>query len=1060
MTREPVLPKVGLSPRELDLIKVAGFALAYFLAHEISFFFPDTQKVLMAVWPAGGIGLAALLLSPRRLWPALIATFFIAGNLANLLSHRLWLNSLGFMTANTLESLGCAWVLVRWCGESIRFTRVKEIAALFFVVAVVNGATALIGAGTASLTSHASFWGFWKTWWIADGLGILLVAPFIVSWSTRWPAGKFLNWSRIVEAALFLLIWVVTGIISSTETNLNLPAVPRPYFYFALLAWPALRFGNRSLTAALVILSVMVLKSLVSNAGVFILDQGGAPQERLLLAQIYLALIAVTGYLIMTSWREAKTSERSLLENERFLSKILDTSAVLIYIYDLEKRSNVYANRTVAELLGYTESQIQAMGESFMATILPPDELERVAAHHASLTNAAEGEIRELVYTMKNAFGELRILQSRDTPFRKNEKGETVEILGVCEDITERKGAEEDLRKSEERYRGIVQLALDGFWRSALDGRILQVNDAYCRMSGYTETELLAMNIADLDAAESASAVAAHIDKVKKFGSDRFETRHRRKDGGVIDIEISVQFRPAEACTVAFLRDITARKWMEASLRASEEKFRNLFYNAGVAMFRTRVDGSANLDFNDKFLDIFGCKREEMQGNPTIDFWADPEARATMVRRLREEGTVTDFECKMLTKEGSVRDCLASVRLYGEAGILEGSVIDITDRKRAEEALQNAQKLDALGALAGGIAHDFNNLLGGIFGYIDLAMERSEHEEVTAYLTKAMTAIERTRGLTRQLLTFAKGGAPVRRAGKLFPFVRETAQFALSGSNVSCTFDVAPDLRLCDFDRNQIGQVIDNVVINAQQAMPLGGTIELSAENVSIGDNEHPPLPGGEFVRISVRDHGIGIQRELLGRIFDPFFTTKAKGHGLGLATSFSIVNRHGGCIDVESEPGKGSVFHIYLPATASPDAAGPSAPVLRHRGSGSILIMDDEPVMRETIADMLKSVGYSVVSTANGAEAVQAFTEGKTAQRPFAGVFLDLTIPGGMGGTEAARKIREIDSSVPLFVASGYAEDPVMAAPADHGFTASLCKPFRKAELAKLLNEHLGSRG
>ena len=388
-------------------------------------------------------------------------------------------------------------------------------------------------------------------------------------------------------------------------------------------------------------------------------------------------------------------------------------------------------------------------------------------------------------------------------------------------------------------------------------------------------------------------------------------------------------------------------------------------------------------------------------------------------------------------------------------GIL-GTYMDITERKHAEEELRKAQKLESLGLLAGGIAHDFNNLMGGIFGYIDLASNLSKDDTLSDHLEKAMNTINRARGLTQQLLTFAKGGAPIQKISRLFPFVKETAQFALSGANVSCHFDIQEDLWACNFDKNQIGQVIDNIIINAQQAMPVGGTIELTARNVTLAEKEHALLLKGDYVKLSVKDYGVGIQRELVSKIFDPFFTTKPRGHGLGLATSFSIVKRHDGCIDVESEMGKGSTFHVYLPASTDPVLSSKEKPKTMHKGNGVFLVMDDEEVIRETVGRILTSFGYTVVCKANGSDAVEFFEAETKEQRTVAGMLFDLTVPGGMGGVDAVQRIRKTTTEVPVFVASGYADDPIMKNPAEHGFTASICKPFRISELSEILNTYM----
>ncbi len=381
---------------------------------------------------------------------------------------------------------------------------------------------------------------------------------------------------------------------------------------------------------------------------------------------------------------------------------------------------------------------------------------------------------------------------------------------------------------------------------------------------------------------------------------------------------------------------------------------------------------------------------------------------------------------------------------------------NITELKRLQAELVKTQKLESLGILAGGIAHDFNNLLGGIFGYIDMAMEGMHNGPDAPYLAKALGAIESAKGLTRQLLTFAKGGEPAKKPGKLIPFIREAAEFALSGSIVDCTFNLPDDLWTCEFDKDQIGQVIGNIVINAQQAMPTGGAVIISAYNAELPKNEAAVLAAGKYVVIKIEDHGIGIPSDLLSRIFDPFFTTKPKGRGLGLATCYSIIKKHGGAIDVASTVGTGTAFTIYLPAVPNAFASAGTLHFSKHRGSGTILIMDDEEVLLEIMKRMLVTFGYSVVCTKNSNETLEYIAAARErGELPVAMIF-DLTIPGGQGGKETAAEIRKIDTKTPIFVASGYADNPVMANPTAWGFTASICKPFLKNDLAELLERHM----
>jgi PAS domain S-box-containing protein len=498
----------------------------------------------------------------------------------------------------------------------------------------------------------------------------------------------------------------------------------------------------------------------------------------------------------------------------------------------------------------------------------------------------------------------------------------------------------------------------------------------------------------------------------------------------------------------------------ERALQESERKYRILFREMlnGFALHEMMLD-EKGIPADYRFIDV----------NPAFERMTGLSRETIVGRTVRE--IMPGIERAWIERYGSVAltgvpvffdDFSLGLNKYFEvtafrpaSGQFACIFSDITERKRTEQMLQNTQKLEALGVLAGGIAHDFNNLLGGIFGNIELAAEHSEGK-AAGYLAKASGTIDRARGLTQQLLTFAKGGVPVKKTERLASFIQDTARFALSGSNVSCRFSFREPLWLCDIDKNQIGQVIDNIVINAQQSMPEGGTIEIGAENVTFGKAAHALLPAGAYVRISVADHGCGIAAEILPRIFDPFYTTKAMGHGLGLATCYSIVKRHGGCIDVQSEPGKGSTFSFYLPVSSGAGKADSARPAAEQKSAGTFLLMDDEAVIRDTVGEMLTSLGYSVVWALDGREAIRMFSEARMGNGNVDGMIFDLTIPGGLGGKEAIAEIREMDNCVPVFVISGYANDPVMSNPSDYGFTASISKPFRKKELAELLEKYV----
>jgi signal transduction histidine kinase len=383
---------------------------------------------------------------------------------------------------------------------------------------------------------------------------------------------------------------------------------------------------------------------------------------------------------------------------------------------------------------------------------------------------------------------------------------------------------------------------------------------------------------------------------------------------------------------------------------------------------------------------------------------------------------------------------------------------EIAERERMEAELSRVQKLESLGLLAGGIAHDFNNLLGAIMGNISLAMLDVDPEN-SAYqqLTKAERASFRAQELTRQLLTFSRGGAPVKKRITLPGVISESAGLSLRGSRVLHELSIAADLWPVEADEAQMMQVFNNLLINADQAMPAGGIIGIAAGNVTLGPDEVPSLAAGRYVKITVSDGGTGIPREHLGKIFDPYFTTKQKGSGLGLAATYSIIRKHDGHITVGSELGKGTVFHVYLPASPG-EVPPPPRQEKFVRGSGAVLIMDDDEDMRKTTGDMLMRMGYTVDYAGEGNEAIARYQQAREAGRPFAAVIMDLTVPGGMGGKEAIGKLLTIDPAVRAIVSSGYSEDPVMADFRACGFRGVAIKPYRIRELSEVVASVIGN--
>lgn len=632
---------------------------------------------------------------------------------------------------------------------------------------------------------------------------------------------------------------------------------------------------------------------------------------------------------------------------------------------------------------------------------------------------------------------------------------------------------EKDLRESKEKYKGIVEDNPSLICSFLPDGTITFANSEYCRYFNKTPEELTGTSFLDL-IPESDRQIALENLSLLTPESPIHETEHHVIDANGrlrwhrwIDRAIFDQ-NGSLIIFQAIGEDITEKKINQERLAAERERLAVTLRSIGDGVITTDTEGKITL-LNKVAEKLTGWINEEAKGKklPEVFDIINEETglpHANPVEKVLSTGEIVELEnhTVLISKNGEKRviaDSGAPIKDMESRTI--GVVLvfrDMTEKKKMQETLEKTSKLESLGVLAGGIAHDFNNLLGGIFGYIDLALEFSEDKKVKEFLTLSMDAMDRAKSLTGQLLTFSKGGAPMKEPGHLFPFVKKTAEFALSGSNIKCNFKIPENLPMCSFDRNQLGQVIDNLVINAKQAMPSGGKLDIEAEAFFL--RNHPVLKPGNYVKISVKDTGPGIPVKDKTRIFDPFFTTKETGHGIGLTTSYSIIEKHGGTIEVDSEQGKGSVFQIYLPSSETEASKKKlAASFQNHSGAGTILIIDDEELLLKMTASMLETLGYESEGRKSSEEAIEFFREKKDSSDKIAAIICDLTIPGGMGGVEAVAEIRKIDSEIPVFVASGYSEDPVMTSPVEYGFTASIPKPFKRSELAKLLAVYLDNQ-
>ena len=501
-------------------------------------------------------------------------------------------------------------------------------------------------------------------------------------------------------------------------------------------------------------------------------------------------------------------------------------------------------------------------------------------------------------------------------------------------------------------------------------------------------------------------------------------------------------------------------------LQASEANFRALADNANDGILITAGSGGDTVYANRRIAEMTGWSVEELLKKNMRDYIA-PDTFPDEIKLYSQilEGMPCPNHCEVTIsqKNGAaipVEMTISRTLWHGQPAVIT-SVRDITERKKRDEEFIRACKLKSLSTLAGGIAHDFNNLLTGILGNASIAKTFVNPGD---NLHKIMTDLENTslraKDLTQQLLTFAKGGAPVKKTVSIAKLLRDSATLVLSGSNVKCDFAIANDLWPAEVDEGQIAQVIHNLIINARQAMPDGGTIQVSAENFALSAENNPFIKNGKYVKITVKDTGVGIQEEHLPKIFDPYFTTKEEGSGLGLATAYSIIKNHAGYIMAESAAGVGTTFYIHLPASKKEIGRVEAVEEKLVSGKEKILVMDDDDIIRDVAGKMLTKLGYEVDFARDGSEAIELYKKSKNSGRPFDVVIIDLTIPGGMGGRETMQKLLEIDPHVKAIVSSGYSDDAVMSNYTNYNFKGVIAKPYRIEELSKTVRSVLAETG
>ena len=745
-------------------------------------------------------------------------------------------------------------------------------------------------------------------------------------------------------------------------------------------------------------------------------------------------------------------AKKLLEENEKSHRTFYEEAPIACFSVDSDGYIKM-ANQTATAFLGYTSGELV---DRQMLDLFVGISIEK-AREILALVQAGE-EIRGGELEMRRADGSQVFVRAWVKPVR--DKGRIIGSRYAVIDVTDLKLAQEELALSEQNFRNSLENSPLGIRIATADGQLLYANKTILDIYGYSSIEeLKATPVKQRYTRESYVEYKERIERRKRgeFITD-YDIRIVRKDGEVRHLSVcrKAVVWNGELQFLLTYQDITERKKAQQRIEQAAKEWRETF-DAITDMVSIHDRDFKIMRVNKSFANAFNMKPHELIGKTCYELIHGTDEPVSSCPHKQSIATGKPVTSEFFEPNLGINIEAYTAPIINEDGEFIASVHlakDITERKCLEEEQQRAAKLESVGTLAGGIAHDFNNLLTGIMGNISLAKRHVEPKgKAEERLLEAEKASIRARDLTQQLLTFSRGGAPIKKTVSITGLLKESVGFALRGSNISCDFDLPEDLWPVEVDEGQINQIITNMVINAQEAMPEGGVININARNTELKDKSTLPLSKGRYVKITVVDQGVGIRKEHLDKIFDPYFTTKQKGSGLGLATSYSIVKAHGGYITVDSNPTVGTAFQIYLPASKKPAAAVEETKAESvTTGEGRILVMDDEEMVRDLLYAELTEVGYNVELASDGAEAIDRYSKAKESGQPFDAVIMDLTIPGGMGGKIAIKKLLEIDPQAKAIVSSGYATDPVMSEYDKYGFKGVVTKPYRVAEIEKTL--------
>ena len=721
----------------------------------------------------------------------------------------------------------------------------------------------------------------------------------------------------------------------------------------------------------------------------------------------------------------------------------------------------VDANESLLKLLGYKLEEL--VGQDIVAKCAPK-EYHKLIRKMILKDTCPPYEIKLINKKGESIPIEVepRVIYDDGEPFR----------VAAIRDITKRKLVEMKLIESEAKFRILTETSPLAIMLYQ-DKKWIYANPAAEELCGYPIAELRNMNFWEFVAPE-------YQDFIKSIGIKRLNGYNEKTDfefkiiskTGIekwVWLNGNIVILKGKNTGLLTITDITSRKRDENSLKKSEKKHRTIIETTSEGFIFTDSD-NVIIDTNNSLCNLLGYSKKEILGKSPFDFVDEEGKKILLAQSQKKLNSLHNvFEISLINKNNKkIPVIFNATTIIDDEKKTTGSfafVTDISERKDTEKQLQKIENLESIGTLAGGIAHDFNNILTGIYGNVSLVqLQLSKDHAANRYLEGIQKSMERAIKLTNQLLTFSKGGAPIKENVQLEKLIIDVVTFDLSGSNVKPIFNIDEDLWHTQADKGQIQQVFSNLAINANQATKNGGKLHISMSNTIIADNEIQDLESGNYIKIIFRDEGSGISKENLDKIFNPYFTTKKTGNGLGLATTYSIIQKHKGHIDIKSEVNIGTTFTILLPAISDVEIIQDSKqtsiePLLSEKQKGKILVMDDEEMICEIASEMIEMLGFSCATVMDGSEVINAYKESIVAQDPFDIVILDLTIPGGMGGKEAVKHILNMDPKAKVIVSSGYSDNSTMSDHHKSGFVDLINKPYTLPELRQVINKVLQTK-